>query len=113
MTPQNGPGGDAGTLDAVRRLEHALEGHTGAKELAPARLAAAQREADGIRAAARTAGTEEGRRRVAALLVKAAAEAETIRAVSRADAQELRRRVLAERDELIADLAAIVTGDEA
>ena len=66
MTGQNGRAGDAGTLDAVRRLEQALAGNTDANELAAARLAAARGEADGILAAARAAGTEEGRRRVAA-----------------------------------------------
>lgn len=113
MTGQNGRAGDAGTLDAVKRLEQALAGHTDANELAVARLAVARGEADGILAAARAAGTEEGRRRVAALLAQATAEAEAIRAGGRADAQEFRERVLAERDDLVAELAAIVTAEEA
>ena len=113
MTVRKAGAGEAGTLAAVRRLEQALEGRTGAKELAAARLTEARGEADGILAAARAAGTEEGRRRVAVLMAVATAEAETIRAGSRADAEELRERALADRDELIAEFAAIVTTKEA
>lgn len=113
MTEQNGRAEDVGTLAAVMRLEQALEEHTGANELVAARLAAARGEAEGILAAARAAGTQEGRRRVAALLADAAAEAEAIRAVGRADAQELLERMLAERDDLVAELAAIVIAEEA
>lgn len=113
MTVRKAGVGGAGTLEAVRRLEQALEERTGAKELAAARLTEARGEADGILAAARAAGTEEGRRRVAVLMAEATAEAETIRAVGRADAEELRERVLADRDELVAEFAAIVTATEA
>ncbi|MEJ7790425.1 MAG: hypothetical protein WKF65_00425 [Gaiellaceae bacterium] len=113
MTGQNGAVGDSGTLDGVRRLERALEGRSGADELAAARLAAARSEADRILIAAHAAGVEEGRRRAAALLAAAAAEAATIRAGGQADAQELQERVLAERDELVAELAAFVTGEGA
>ncbi len=113
MTGQNGRAEDAGTLDAVRRLEQALAGHTDANELAAARLAVARGEADGILAAARAAGTEEGRRCVAALLAQAAAEADAIRAGGRVEAQELRERVLAESVGLVTELAAIVTAEQA
>ena len=113
MTEQNGGGGDNGTLDAVRRLERALEGRTGADELAAARRAAARSEADRLLAAARAAGAEEGRRRAAALLAAATSEAATIRAGGRADAQELQERLLAERGELVAELTAILLAEEA
>ena len=111
MTDQHVDAGDSGTLDAVRRLEQALEAHTGANELAAARLATARGEADGILAAARAAGTEEGRRRVAAL--EPTAEVEAIQAGGQAHLQKLRERVLAERADLVAELAAIVTAQEA
>lgn len=113
MTGQEASTGDSGTLDAVRRLERAIEGRTGAGELAAARLAAAHGEADRILAAAHTAGTEEGRRAAATLLAAAAVTAATIRAGGQADAQQLQERVLADLGELVGELAAIVIGEEA
>lgn len=112
MTEENGNDGNAGTLDAVKRLEQSLDGHQEAAELAAARLAAAGKEAEAILAAARTAGTEEGSRRAAAYAADAAAEAEATRTRGLADAQELLGRVQADRDDLVDELSAIVTAEE-
>ena len=107
MSEQSVDPADSGTLAAVRRLEQALGAHSGAHELAAARLATARGEASSILAAARAAGTEEGLRRVAAL--EPTAEVEAISAAGQAHLQGLRERVLAERDDLVAELVAIVT----
>jgi len=112
MTEENRNGGNAGTLDAVKRLEQSLDGHKEAEALAAARLAAARREAEAILAAAREAGANEGSRRAAACAAAAAAEAEATRVKGLADAQELQDRVQADQEDLVHELFAIVTAHE-
>lgn len=112
MSDQNGHAGDGGTLDAVRRLEQTLERRTTANEVTAERLAAARTEADGILAAARTTGTEAGHKRAAALAAQATADVKAIQAGGMAAAEELRERVLVDRDDLVAELTAIITAVE-
>jgi vacuolar-type H+-ATPase subunit H len=99
-------------LDAVRRLESALEERTGGEE-AEAALDAARDEAKRLLADAHAAGYDEGRRRRAVLLAAADAEATSIRAAGEAEADELLRRVAAERNELVAEFTAAVLPREA
>jgi vacuolar-type H+-ATPase subunit H len=109
--PDGSPPHDA--LGAVRRLESALEERTGA-DTTEAALDAAREEADRLLADARAAGDDEGRGRRAALLAAADAEATSIRAAGEAEADELLRRVAAERDdELVAEFTAAVLPREA
>lgn len=99
-------------LGAVRRLERALEERAGG-DTVEAALDAAREEAERLLAHARAAGDAEGRRRRAALLAAADAEATSIRAAGEAEADELLRRVAAERDELVAEFTAAVLPQEA
>jgi hypothetical protein len=99
-------------LGAVRRLERVLEERTGSAA-AEAALDAAREEAERLLADARAGGDVEGRRRRAALLAAADAEATSIRAAGEAEADELLRRVAAERDELVAEFTAAVLPREA
>jgi vacuolar-type H+-ATPase subunit H len=111
MTARDGsPPHDA--LGAVRRLESALEERTGG-DTSEAALDAAREEAERLLADARAAGDGEGRRRRAALLTAADVEATSIRAAGEAEADELLRRVAAERDELVAEFTAAVLPREA
>ena len=109
-TPNGSPPHDA--LGAVRRLESVLEERTGG-DTAEAALDAARAEAERLLADARAAGDDEGRRRSAALLAAADAEATSIRAAGEAAADELLKRVAAERDELVAEFTTAVLPREA
>ena len=112
MTAPNGsPLG--GALEAVRRLEGALEAGNQARAEAEAALDAAREEAERLLADARAVGSVAGRRRRAEVLEASEAEAMAIRAAAEADAEELHGRVSAERHELVAELASIVLGREA
>jgi hypothetical protein len=102
-----------GALEAVRRLEGALEAGNHARVEADDALVAAREEADRLLADARAAGNVAGRRRRDEILHASEAEAMAIHAAGDADAKELLRRVSAERDELVAELAAIVLAQEA
>ena len=111
MTARNGAS-TPGALDAVRRLETALGDRPGASDAAKAGLDAARAEAERLLAGARTAGAESGRRRRAELLAEAEAEARALRAGGQADAEELRERVSTQRDELVAELTALLLPEE-
>jgi vacuolar-type H+-ATPase subunit H len=111
MTAPNGsPLG--GPLEAVRRLEGALEAGNQARVEAEDALDAAHEEAERLLADARAVGSLAGRRRRAEVLEASEAEAMAIRAAGEADTEELQRRVSAERHELVAELVAIVLGQE-
>jgi vacuolar-type H+-ATPase subunit H len=112
MTAQNGSS-RPGALEAVRRLEGALEAGDQARVEAQDALDAAREEAERLLADARAVGSVAGRRRRAEVLEASEVEAMAIRAAGEADAEELQRRVSAERHELVAELAAIVLGQEA
>ena len=111
MTASNGSS-PHDALGAVRRLERALEARTG-NDGPESALGAAREEAERLLADARAAGDAEGRRRRAALLAAADAEATSIRAAGEAEAGELLRRVDADRDELVAEFTAAVLPPEA
>lgn len=100
-------------LEAVRRLESELEERTGGGDTAEAALDAAREEAERLLADARAVGDGEGRRRRAAVLAAADAEATSIRAAGEAEADALLRRVAAERDKLVAEFTAAVLPREA
>jgi vacuolar-type H+-ATPase subunit H len=100
-------------LRAVERLESALADDDDVRDAARATLDAARAEAQRLIADARTRGTDEGRRRRAALLAEAEAEATEIRAAGEAEARELLRRVAVERDDLVAELTAELLVPEA
>jgi hypothetical protein len=102
-----------GALEAVRLLESALEERGTAREEESTVLDAAQAEAECLRAAARHAGIEAGRRRRAAVIAEAEAEATAIRAAGDIEAEELLRCVAATRDELVAELTAHLLPREA
>ena len=95
-----------GALEAVRRLESALEERGTAGDEAGSVLNAARAEAERLRAAARRTGIDAGRRRRAAVIAEAEAQATAIRAAGDTEAEELLRRVAAARDELVAELTA-------
>jgi hypothetical protein len=101
-----------GALEAVRLLESTLE-ERGARDEAGSVLDAARAEAERLRAAARRAGMEAGRRGRAAVIAEAEARAATIRAAGDAEAEELLQRVAAARDELVAELTAQLLPREA
>jgi hypothetical protein len=111
MTAPNGSS-PHDALGAVRRLERTLEERTG-NDAGEAALDAAREEAERLLADARAAGDDEGGRRRAALLAAADAEAMSIRVAGQAEADELLRRVAAERDELVAEFIAAVLPGEA
>ena len=100
-------------LAAVRELEGALDERHDARDSAEATLDAARLEAERLLSEARSEGTEAGRRRRAALLGDAEADATAIRATGETEAAEILRQHSAERDELIADFAALVLEQEA
>lgn len=102
-----------GALEAVRRLEGALEAGEHARVEAEDALEAAREEAERLLADARIAGTVAGRRRRAEVLEASEAEATAIRLAGDADAEDLRRRVAAGRRELVGELAAIVLARDA
>jgi vacuolar-type H+-ATPase subunit H len=105
-TPNESPPSRA--LDAVLRLEGALDAGDRARVEAENALDAAREEAERLLADARVAGTVAGRRRRAEVLEASETEATAIRSAGDADAEQLRRRVAAGRIELVAELAAIV-----
>jgi vacuolar-type H+-ATPase subunit H len=111
MTAQNAalPGG---ALGAVQQLESALEERTD-PGVAEARLGAARAAAERLLADARRDGEKAGQRRRADILAEAEADARAIRADGVADVQELHERVAERRDELIAELSALVLPEEA
>jgi vacuolar-type H+-ATPase subunit H len=112
MTAPNGsPLG--GALEAVRRLEGALEAGEHARVEAEDALDVAREEAARLLADARADGHATGRRLSTEILEAAQVEAAAIRAAGAADAEELRRRVSAARDALVAELVAIVLAQEA
>jgi hypothetical protein len=102
-----------GALDAVRRLESALEAGDHARVAADDALGAARAEAAHLLADAWAEGAGEGRRRRAELLEAAKSDAAAIRAAGDAEAEELLRLVSAERDQLVSELTAVVLGREA
>jgi vacuolar-type H+-ATPase subunit H len=101
------------TLAAVRELEGALDERHDARDSAEATLEAARSEAEGLLSEARAEGTDAGRRRRAALLTDAEADATAIRARGETDAAEILRQHSVERDELIAGFTAVVLEQEA
>jgi hypothetical protein len=102
-----------GALDALQRLESALEGRDDSRDdVAQAGLAAAHAEAERIVAAARAAGTDAGRRRRAELLARAQTEAAAIRAAGYAEVERLGARMSVERRQLVAALCGVVLGEE-
>jgi hypothetical protein len=102
----------AGALEAVQELEAALTRRADARDDAEAGIDTARAEAEHLLADARRVGADAGRRRRAGILAEAEAEARTIRAAGEADVEELRERVAVQRDELIAELTALVLPDE-
>jgi vacuolar-type H+-ATPase subunit H len=101
-----------GALDAVLRLEVALDGRDDAHDRAAAALTAAHAEAERLLEDARAAGTDAGRRLHAALLADADREAETIRIAAQAEAANLLERSAEAQDELIAGFTAILLPTE-
>ena len=95
-----------GALEAVRRLESALEERGTARDEAGRVLDAARAEAERLGAAARRTGIDAGRRRRAAVIAEAEAQATAIRAGGDAEAEDLLRRVAVAHDELVAELTA-------
>jgi vacuolar-type H+-ATPase subunit H len=95
-----------GALEAVRRLESALEERGTARDEAGSVLDAARAEAERLRAAARRAGIDAGRSRRAEIIAEAEAQATAIRATGDAEAEDLLRRVAAAHGELVAELTA-------
>jgi hypothetical protein len=102
----------ADALDAVQELEAALARRADARDDADAGIDAANAEAERLLAEARRDGADAGRRRRADILADAEAEARAIRAAGEAAVQELRERVAVQRDELIAELTALVLPEE-
>ena len=100
------------TLAAVRELEGALDERHDARDTAKARLDAARSEAERLLSAARAEGAEAGRRRRAALLADAEADATAIRATGKTEAAAILRQHSVEH-ELIADFTAVVLEQEA
>lgn len=107
MTPPTGPH-DGGALDAVQQLESALTARNAARDAAEAELAAASTEAERLLGSARAAGTAAGHRRVAALRAESEAEARAIRAGGDTEAEMLRAWTTGARDELVAELTALL-----
>jgi vacuolar-type H+-ATPase subunit H len=103
----------AGALEAVQQLESALAERTDARGVAEAGMDAARAEAERLLTDARRTGSDAGRRRRDDILAEAEAGAGAIRADAEADVQELRERVSAHHEELIADLTALVLPEEA
>jgi hypothetical protein len=97
----------AGALEAVRELESALEERNEAHDLDRA-LDAAREEAERLLAAARRSGIDAGRRRGTTVLAQAAADAAAIRAAGDAHAREVLDRVAGARNELVAELTALL-----
>ena len=97
-----------GALDAVKRIENALHERDAAREASDSELDAAHAEAERLLSAARMAGTRAGEERCAALLARAHADAEVIRSSGDAEAQELGRRVSAQRDAVAAEFTALL-----
>jgi vacuolar-type H+-ATPase subunit H len=100
-------------LAAVRELEGALDERPDARDLADATLDAARSAAERLLSEAQAEGTEAGRRRRAALLTDAEADATAIRATGETEAAEILRQHSVEREELIADFTAVVLEQEA
>jgi F0F1-type ATP synthase membrane subunit b/b' len=100
-------------LDAVQQLESALAERTDARGVAEAGIDAARAEAEQLLGDARRTGSDAGRRRRVEILVEAEVEARAIRADAEAEVQELRERVSARHDELIAELTGLVLPEEA
>jgi hypothetical protein len=101
-----------GALDTLQRLETALEQRDDSRDVAEARLAAANAEAERILAAARAAGTDAGRRRRAELLAQAQTESAAVRAAGQAEADRVATRMSVERRQLTDALAGLVLGEE-
>jgi vacuolar-type H+-ATPase subunit H len=112
MTAPNGSS-LRGALEAVRRLEGAIEAGNLARVEADDALDAARHEADRLLADAEAAGNVAGRRRRDEVRAASEAEATAIRAAGGVEAEELLRRVSAQRDELVAELVAVVLAQEA
>jgi cell division septum initiation protein DivIVA len=102
-----------GALEAVRELEAALEEQHDSHAVAGTAVDDARAEAERLLVAARRAGTDAGRRRRAAVLSEAEAEATAIRAAGEAEAAELLGHVSAGRDGLVAELTALLLQPEA
>ena len=102
-----------GALEAVQQLESALAERTHARGIAEVGMDAARAEAERVLADARRIGSEAGRRRRDEILAAATADVRAIRADAEAEVQELRERVSARHDELIAELTALVLPEEA
>jgi hypothetical protein len=111
MTAHEGPP-PADALGAVQELEAALALRADARDDAEAGTDAARAEAERLLAEARRVGADAGRRRRADILAEAEAEARKIRDDGEAAVQELRERVADRRDELIAELTALVLPEE-
>jgi len=102
-----------GALEAVQQLESALADRSDARGIAEVGMDAARAEAERVLADARRIGSEAGRHRRAEILAAATAEARATRAGADAEVQELRERVSARHDDLIAELTALVLPEEA
>lgn len=98
-----------GALEAVRQLERALEERS---EPTGDVLDGARADAERLLAEARRAGADAGRLRRDAVHAEAEAEAAAIRAAGDAAVRELRERVAAARDELVAELTALLLPQE-
>ncbi|MPZ83620.1 MAG: hypothetical protein GEV28_25805 [Actinophytocola sp.] len=102
----------AGALDAVQRIETALTERDAAREASDSALDAAHAEAERLLSAARVAGTRAGEERRVAMLAGAHADAEAIRSDGDAEARRLDGRVSAERDQVAAELTALLLVEE-
>jgi len=111
MTAQNAaPPADA--LEAVQELEETLARRADARDDAEAGIGTARAEVERVLAEARRVGAAAGRRRRADIVAEADADARAIRADGEADVQALRERVAVQRDDLIAELTALVLPEE-
>jgi len=111
MRPNGNP--HRAALVAVHELEGALDDRHDARDSAKAALDAARSEAERLLTEARAAGAEAGRRRRAALLTDAEADAAAIRATGKTEAAEILRQHSVEREALIAEFIADVLEQEA
>ena len=100
-------------LAAVRELEGALDERHDARDSAEATLDTARSAAERLLSEARAEGTVAGRRRRAALLSDAEADATAIRATGKTEAAEILSQHSVEREELIAEFTAVVLEQEA
>jgi vacuolar-type H+-ATPase subunit H len=109
------PGGlpYGGALDAVKRIETALTEQDAARDTAETELSRAHEEAEQLLGAARAAGERTGQERRAALLREADVGAQAIRRGGAAEVETLDRRLTGAREQLVAELMALLLIEEA